>query len=122
FPGGQKLVDSALIPHLVRLKYEYEENRIAFYALRDSISGQLLAKLREESTMDSLFQVIRANVDLGGDFGYALVLKEVSVTFDTREFIPIIRSDENQFILIGGDRQFIETDDLVSSITVGANS
>ncbi len=122
YPGGQKLIDTALIPHMNRLKYRYEENTIAFYALRDSLSEQLCAKLRSESTMDSLFQVIQSEVGLGEGFGYSLVLKEVSITFDARTFIPIIDFAEDQFLLIGGDPQFIEAENLVSSIAVAANS
>lgn len=122
FSGGQELVDSTLMPHLNRLKCYHRENRIAFANLRDSIAGQLLSKLRDNPAIDSLFEAIRSEVHLDKGFGYALVLRDVSVTFDAKDFIPIIDFSENQFIRIGGEPNFIEKDNLVSAMAIAANN
>lgn len=122
FPGGQKLVDSTLMPHLNRLKYYHQENRIAFDELRDSIAGQLLSKLQDNPSIDSLFEVIRSEIHLDKEFGYALVLRDVSVTFDAKDFIPIIDFSQDYAIPIGGEPSFIEKDNLVSAMAIAANS
>ena len=122
FPGGQKLIDSTLMPHLVRLKTYYQDDRNAFDNLKDSIAKTLILKLRNHPAMDSLFQIIRSEVNLGEGFGYAIVLKDVSVTFDAKTFIPIMDFGIDQHIPIGGEFRFIDKDNLVSSIAITANS
>lgn len=121
FPGGQKLVDSTLMPHLNRLKYYHQENRRAFDELKDSIAEQLLFKLQGNPAIDSLFEEIRSEIHLDKEFGYALVLKDVSITFDAKNFIPIIDFSKDHFIPIGGEPSFIEKDNLVSAMAIAAN-
>ncbi|MGJ1246236.1 MULTISPECIES: sensor histidine kinase [Sphingobacterium] len=122
FPGGQKLIDSTLMPHLVRLKAYYQDDSNAFNNLKDSIAKKLVARLRNHPAMDSLFHKIRSEVNLGEGFGYAIVLKDVSVTFDAKTFIPIMDFGIDQHIPIGGEFRFIDKDNIVSSIAITANS
>ena len=122
FPGGQKLVDSTLMPHIDRLKRYYLLDSKAFSYLKDSIAKELIIKLRNHPAMDSLFQIIRSEVNLGKDFGYSIVLKDISVTFDAKTFIPIVDFDTDHYIPIGGESRFIDKDNLVSSIAITANS
>ncbi len=122
FPGGQKLVDSTLMPHIDRLRRYYLLDSNAFSYLKDSIAKELIIKLRNHPAMDSLFQIIRSEVNLGKDFGYSIVLKDISVTFDAKTFIPIVDFDTDHYIPIGGEFRFIDKDNLVSSIAITANS
>ena len=122
FPGGQKLIDSTLMPHLVRLKAYYQDDSNAFNNLKDSIAKTLVTRLRNHPAMDSLFHKIRSEVNLGEGFGYAIVLKDVSVTFDAKTFIPIMDFGIDQHIPIGGEFRFIDKDNIVSSIAITANS
>ena len=122
FPGGQKLIDSTLIPHLDRLEAYYQHDNYAFFNLKDSIAKELISKLLNHPAMDSLFKIIKSEVNLGQNFGYAIVLRDVSVTFDAKKFIPIVDYDVDQYTLIGGEDQFIDKDNLVSSIAISANS
>ncbi|WP_336830111.1 HAMP domain-containing sensor histidine kinase [Sphingobacterium multivorum] len=122
FPGGQKLIDSTLMPHLVRLKAYYQDDSNAFNNLKDSIAKTLVTRLRNHPAMDSLFHKIRSEVNLGEGFGYAIVLKDISVTFDAKTFIPILDFGIDKHTPIGGEFRFIDKDNIVSSIAITANS
>ncbi|WP_286754742.1 MULTISPECIES: sensor histidine kinase [Sphingobacterium] len=122
FPGGQKLIDSTLMPHLVRLKAYYQDDSNAFNNLKDSIAKTLVTRLRNHPAMDSLFHKIRSEVNLGEGFGYAIVLKDISVTFDANTFIPILDFGIDKHTPIGGEFRFIDKDNIVSSIAITANS
>lgn len=122
FPGGQELIDSTLMPHLNRLKNYHQKDKKAFGELKDSIARQLLHKLQNNPAMDSLFRVIQSEVYLSKEFGYTLVLKDLSVTFDAKSFIPIIDFIKDSSIVIGGESRFIDKDNLVAGMAIAANS
>lgn len=131
YPGGQKVFDAHINPKLSNLD-SLEQSDIQ--VLTDTISALLYnleRDLKANNTMDSVFEQIKTNFQLGNDWEYALVLNRarVNLTDDRKIDIynpePIAAGDQRTIpgmkgIRIGGKLKQLRKQNLVTELNVSS--
>ncbi len=124
YPGGQAIIDSILLPQMRDLEKLYHTDGKQFKSKGSEIYDRIVAQLRRESPMDSLFVHLLKKEGLEPKFKYSLVLWGLSVTFDGRTYIDLVSSKmstEDNPVIISGETQFQKSDQLVSSLSISSH-
>lgn len=98
FPGGQKIMDSHLIPNLYLLDSLDSHDSVKFGLFRDSLIAKMVHELKAKNTMDTVFSKIKGQYGLGDMWGYALILNRIRLVFnDGRRvsFYPALRNSSD---------------------------
>ncbi|MGJ1432085.1 sensor histidine kinase [Sphingobacterium spiritivorum] len=125
FPGGQAIIDSVLLPKMSTLDSLYQKNPELFKKSGTEIYDEIVRKLRDGSTMDSLFGELLKKENLDPNFKYTLVLGGISVTFDGHNFIDLLDSgpllSQDTMTIIQGDPQLIQHHQMISSLFISSH-
>lgn len=123
YPGGIKVFDKYLgEERLIALEHLYKTNRSrlddSILIIADRLVGELMAK----PNMDSLMSVMLKSVHLDlKEYGYALTLDDVSISFDGKNYIDIMRGDSiRPPVRIEGEDRYVRPNQLISGISVAS--
>ncbi|PVH26151.1 sensor histidine kinase [Sphingobacterium corticibacter] len=131
YPGGQNIFDAHINPKLALLDSLDKNNK---QELDDTVSAllhDLDQDLKTNNTMDSVFEQIKTNFQLGDDWEYALLLNRVRVnlTDDRKVEIyspPAIKAGDQSTIQgmlglrMGGNLEKLRKQNLVSELNVSS--
>lgn len=125
FLGGQEIIDSLIKPHYPAFLAASEQSPAAFNRIAESFCDSLIASLRERSNMDSIFRALIANNSLDSNLTYSLIVTDFEITFDGRNYKRILLGNwsinrENPHILIDGDLDDINKQNLITGLTVSS--
>jgi two-component system phosphate regulon sensor histidine kinase PhoR len=82
YPGGAKIIDSILARNMPELKLTYLSDKRSFEKLSESVSKRILTRLRQESSMDSIFKTIVKKNGLDTNLRYLLTFESIEINFD----------------------------------------
>ena len=131
YPGGQKIFDAQINPRLALLDSLEKNNKQELQDTVSTLLHNLERDLRANNTMDSVFEQIKTNFQLGDDWEYALLVNRVRVNLarDRRVDIynpePIAAGDQRTIpgmrgLRIGGDLKEVRKQNVVSEINVSS--
>lgn len=122
FPGGQKIIDSFLSSSkLQQLEKIQLTNYDKYKGVSTVIYNDLIQTLQHKSNLDSLLSDIFEELSIPrNSVDYALVIQNLLLTFDGRDYFYLVNNDQERFEpeLIDGDESTIDPANLVSTITV----
>lgn len=129
FPGGARILNQHIIRNITKFQELYLYKPKEFEAFRKKVSEDLYKDLVHLSTMDSLFRVIRNQLELGNDLLFLLTLNNIAITFDGIAYVPIYHKgifensltsirELNQGMLVAGDLSIANRENMVTSLII----
>lgn len=122
YPSGQEVIDEYLSKdELFSLQKKLGNNPIALKDSLIALRDHVILELRAKSNMDSLLSAILElqQLDLE-EYGYALTLDHVAVSFDGKKYIHLSQQDSLKPVLIDGDGHYISPNNVITSVSVSA--
>ncbi len=92
-PGGQRIIDSFLIPNTMRLLYLYKTDRPAFDLLKQKVCDSIFTTLRKFNTADTVLARIIRTHQLYHDLEYELLIDDLSVMSSDLKYITLYNKD-----------------------------
>jgi len=126
YPGGQKILDYHLnVATLHSIDSLYKQESVHLQPTIDNIYRQLVHDLKENNTMDTVFDNIKELYQLDGEWEYALIINRISVTISDGKKIDIYKHPNDKLdlidgIRIGGELLTIKATNLISNIIVSS--
>lgn len=132
FPGGQKIIDSLLMPRLYDLEYLFKNNQSRFLIYRQQLADSIFKALRQKESIRSFLTNLKQTEKLDDSLEYALIITSLDVVFDRQnEYIPIYKSkeqypfidssiQETKGIRIGGRLENLAKENLVTGLTISS--
>lgn len=98
-PGGQYIIDSFLVPNMLRLEQLYKNDRPAFDILKQKVCDSIFSTLRKANTADSvLARIIQAH-HFQHDLEYVLLIEDISIIFGDYSYVSLYNKNK-QYPLI----------------------
>ncbi|UIR56027.1 HAMP domain-containing histidine kinase [Sphingobacterium sp. SRCM116780] len=124
YPGGQKIIDSILVPHYTELEQLYKKDRKLFDQRLKQLGVKVLLELKNKANFKVQFQQLirKQKLDLA-EYDYALFMDKLALTFDGKTYYSLFTiSPKNREGLIEGNFDVVHPQHSVSAITVSLSS
>lgn len=95
FPGGEKIIDSFLLPNINHLAWTYNTDQHAFNVQIQQITDSLFQTLRKKESVQVFLTDFRKRKHLNDSFTYALMIESLSLYFNKKEYVNIYDRAEN---------------------------
>jgi two-component system phosphate regulon sensor histidine kinase PhoR len=92
-PGGQRIIDSFLVPNTHLLENLYNTDRPAFDLLKQKICDSIFATLRKANTADTVLARIIRGHKLNHDLEYVLLIDDISIMFGDLKYVNLYNRD-----------------------------
>jgi two-component system, OmpR family, phosphate regulon sensor histidine kinase PhoR len=99
FPGGEKIIDSFLLPNMSHLALMYDTDRRGFSGEIQKITDSLLQTLRKKESMQVFLTDFKRHKHLKDSFTYALMIESLSLYLGKNEYVNIYDLTENPFLI-----------------------
>lgn len=119
YPGGQRILDAHLNPNISALDSLQTADSESLRPLLDSLLQVLIDDLRENNTMDTVFDNITTLYELGEKWGYALMLKRITIIGSNGQKINLY-THTTDGIRIGGNLHTTKPANLTTDLTVSS--
>jgi two-component system phosphate regulon sensor histidine kinase PhoR len=103
-PGGQRIIDSFLIPNTRLLEKLYNKDRPAFDQLKQRLCDSIFITLRKANTADSILARIMRTHHFQRDLEYMLLIDDISVVFGDNKLVSLYNKN-NPYPLIDSSIQ-----------------
>src|SRR5690606_29971482 len=81
FPGGVAIIDRYLMGNIHALEAAHQQGAEVFAREKNLVLDSMFRALREENTMDSLFEAVKAEYHLDEDLTYLLTINDIQLVF-----------------------------------------
>lgn len=128
YPGGQAIIDSCLNGETLRLLDSlHRQKSERLNSTIDSLSQRLIQELRQNNTMDTVFENIKNLYRLGEKWEYALLLNHLKIALPNGQEIGLYEPMEDNSnvikgIRIGGKLSIIKQTNLASNLIVSSTA
>lgn len=130
FPGGSRILDTALYKHLDSMETLYRTNRIQFNTYTQQLLDSTFRSLHRAENIDSLLSVIIQKHHISTPLSYSLAIDQLEVVFGDNNYIPVYKkgvhypgiADSLQKpygIWLGGRLQAVNENNKATRVAVG---
>lgn len=133
FPGGAKILDSAIYNNLEEMERLYHSSELEFHAFAEYLLNKTVPVLRQAENIDSVMARIREEHNIRTDLAYGLCIDILEVSFGKREFINIYNKEtfyariadslqQPSGLWLGGDLKNVNENNKIVTVSVGGTS
>jgi two-component system phosphate regulon sensor histidine kinase PhoR len=95
FPGGAKILDTAIYHNLNKMEQLFHINQAAFHRFTQYLLDSTARVLQQAENMDSILAFTREKHGIRTELGYLLAIDILEVSFGKRQFISIYNKEQH---------------------------
>lgn len=130
FPGGAKILDTAIYNNLNKMEQLYRSDQRAFNAFTQYLLDSTVKALRRAENMDSLLAYTRKKHAIRTELAYGLCIDILEISFGKRQFISIYNKEQfyprigdslqrPSGLWLGGDLKHVNENNKIVTVSVG---
>ncbi|MBO9563548.1 MAG: HAMP domain-containing histidine kinase [Niastella sp.] len=133
FPGGGKILDTAMYTNMAEMERLYRSSELEFHAFAEYLLNKTVPVLRQAENIDSVMAYIREKHNIHTDLDYGLCIDVLEVSFGKRQFINIYNKETHYAriadslqqpsgLWLGGDLKAVNENNKIVTVSVGGTS
>lgn len=130
FPGGAKILDTAIYNNLDKMEQLYRTDERAFHVFTQYLLDSTVRVLRRAENIDSLLTYTRKKHAIHTELAYGLCIDILEVSFGNRQFISIYNKERSypgiadslqrpSGLWLGGDLEEVNENNKIVTVSVG---
>lgn len=130
FPGGAKIIDTAMYRNLVNMERWYQQGADSFGINTQRILDSTVLVLRRAQNIDSILDYIRNKYKIRTELTYGLAIDVLEVSFGQRQYKPIYTKEKHYAgiadslqqaggLWLGGDLDNVNENNKIVTVSVG---